>query len=127
MGGERIKTPADVPPLVAAYRKKRQEHFLVITLNGAHGVIRVRSVTKGIANRTLTHPREVFYPAIIDNAVAVILAHNHPSGRAEPSENDDEITCRMIECGKLLGIPVLDHVIVAKEGYYSYKENDRLE
>ena len=99
----------------------------MVTLNGAHGVIRVREVTRSIANRSLVHPREIFWGAIQDRAVAVVIAHNHPSGNVEPSVEDGDVTRRLVEAGQVMGIPVLDHVIVSKRGYYSFLEEGRID
>jgi len=90
----------------------------------------VRDVSKGLVNRTVVHPREVFWYAIKDMASAVVLGHNHPSGRAEPSPDDMDITHRLVEAGHVLGIKVLDHVIVARRRtgnrervFYSMREH----
>jgi DNA repair protein RadC len=93
-----------------------------MTLDGSHQTINVHEITKGLANRTLVHPREVFAPAIEDRAVAIIIAHNHPSGKTDPSGEDLDITKRLVDAGTILGIPVLDHVIVGRENYTSLKE-----
>lgn len=122
----KIRAPADVVPHLKRWVGRSQEHFLVVTLSGAHEVMHIRCVSKGLVNRTICHPREVFRGAIRDNATAVILAHNHPSGALEPSSEDNEITRRMKAAGELVGIPVLDHVIVSKRGYVSYLEGDKL-
>ena len=106
--------------------KARTERFFVISLDSAHKIIRVRTSTKGLINRVLVHARETFRGAILDNAAGVILAHNHPSGNMEPSSEDDAITKRLVDAGQLLGIPVLDHVIVGRTGYFSYIEENRL-
>ena len=86
----------------------------------------MRTVSVGLVNRTMVHPREVFAGPLTDRAAAVILAHNHPSGSLDPSAEDNEITRRLVEAGQTLGIPVLDHVIFGSTGYYSYLENDAL-
>lgn len=122
----KIQQPADAYFLLKGYATRRQEHFIVLTLDGAHQVIKRHVVTKGIANRTLVHPREVFYPAIKDNAVAIIIAHNHPSGQVQFSAEDDEVTRRLKAAGEILGIPVLDHVIIGRDRYYSFLEDGRL-
>lgn len=119
----RIKQPRDAVNALKRYRKMKQEHFLVLTLDGEHKVIRVTVATVGILNRTLVHPREIFRRAIEDNANAIILSHNHPSGNTEPSEEDNEVTSRLSEAGKLLGISVLDHIIISPSGFYSYLES----
>ena len=120
---ERIMMPSDLVKLLSSYAKRTQEHFVVVTLDGAHNVIRMRVITKGLVNKTMVHPREVFRSAIKDNAVAVILSHNHPSGSMEPSKEDIEITKRIKEAGDIIGIQVLDHVIVSKFGSYSFVEH----
>jgi len=93
-----------------------QEEFHVLTLNGSHRVIRTHQATMGLANATQIHPREVFRPAILDGAVAVILVHNHPSGDPQPSDADHMVTSKLKEAGEILGIKVLDHIIVARHG-----------
>ena len=119
----KIKGPADTYEALKRYQNKRKEHFLVLTLNGAHDVIAVRLVSMGLVNRTVVHPREVFYWAIKDNACALILAHNHPSGNVEPSPEDQEITKRLQQAGEIIGIDVLDHLVIAKTRYYSFLEH----
>jgi DNA repair protein RadC len=113
-------------PLLYKYTTKKQEHFIAIPLNGAHEVIAVKVVTIGLVNRSMVHPREVFRYAIQKNAAAVIIAHNHPSGNVEPSDEDRVVTDRMREAAKVVGIRLLDHVIVGKRGYYSFLENQRM-
>lgn len=123
-----IRNPNDIVALLSKWTKSRQENFLEITLNGSHGVIRVHHITKGIANKTLIHPRECFYPAIKDNACAIVFAHNYPSGNVNPSEEDDETNKRLFLASELLGIHLLDNLIIAKGGYfYSYREHGKLE
>jgi DNA repair protein RadC len=122
VSAHRITCPADVLPLVAEWRDKKQEYFFCITLNGAGEVIERRTVTVGILNQSLVHPREVFAEAITDRAASVILVHNHPSGTLDPSTQDISITRQLVEAGSILGIRVLDHVIVTKKGYVSLKE-----
>lgn len=119
---EKIRMPQDAMARLKKYSTKTQEYFLVLTLNGAHEIINVHEATKGLVNRTLIHPREVFRMAIEDNSAAVILAHNHPSGNPEPSGEDIDITNRVCEAGNIIGIPVLDHLIVSRVRSYSFKE-----
>jgi len=121
-----IKYPKDIYNCLKKYANKKQEYFLVITLNGAHEVISIKIATIGLADRTLTHPREVFTHAINDNAVAIAVAHNHPSGRLKASDEDDEITERLKNACKIMGINFLDHLIISKNGYYSYRENKKI-
>ena len=122
----KVRSPADILPVVERFLERPQECFLAISLNGAHEITAVRVVTIGLVNRTVVHPREVFAHAIGDRCAAVVLAHNHPSGSLEPSAEDHEVTRRLVSAGQLLGIPVLDHVIFSTRGYYSYLEHDEL-
>ena len=115
-----ITRPLDVIPILMKWAYKKQECFIVVTLSASHTVIKAREVTKGILNKCLIHPREVFRPAIQDMAAAIIIAHNHPSGKPNPSPEDWEITKRMTNAGDVLGIPVLDHIIIAGKGFYSF-------
>jgi DNA repair protein RadC len=109
-----------------AFSAKQQEHFLSITLDGASHIINVRTVFIGTPNQSLVHPREVFADAIADRAAGIIIAHNHPSGTLSPSRADMQITDRLKEVAKLVGIELLDHVILAKEGYYSFSDEGLL-
>lgn len=120
---KRITTPGDIFPLIAHFADRRQEHFICITLNGAHEVIFARQVTSGLVNRTVVHPREIFADAITDRACAIVVAHNHPSGNMEPSKEDVDITRRLQQAGQLLGIPLLDHLVFCREGYFSFVEH----
>ena len=122
----KVTTPSDILPVVEKYRNRKQEHFIVVTLDGSHKVIRVRVVSKGIVNRCLVHPREIFRKAITDNAVAIIAVHNHPSGGYDPSSEDIEITKRIKDAGKIIGIELLDHIVIAKYGYYSFLEECKI-
>lgn len=100
-----------------------QEQFMVILLNAKNHVLDVESVvTIGTQTSTLVHPREIFRPAIRRSAHAIILAHNHPSGDPTPSREDREITRRLIEAGKLVGIEVLDHLVIGDGRYVSFRE-----
>lgn len=123
----RISGPRDVFPLVAHWADRTKERFAVLTLNGAHEVLAARVVSVGLVNRTVVHPREVFAEAIADRACAIIAAHNHPSGRLDPSPEDREITERLRDAGRTLGIPLLDHVIFCADGYWSFVEHGLLE
>ncbi|MGB9497350.1 MAG: DNA repair protein RadC [Dissulfuribacterales bacterium] len=118
----RVTGAKDVIPLLADIADKKQEHFVCISLNGAHEVIEKRIVTIGLVDRSPVHPREVYADVISDRAAAVIFSHNHPSGDLKPSNSDLKIHEQLTEAGKILGIRVLDHIIVAKKGYYSFQE-----
>lgn len=121
-----VSNGAVVYNVLMPYTRKRQEHFIVLTLNGAHKIIRKYVVTVGLVNRTIIAGREVYWPAVKDNAQAIIVAHNHPAGITKPSSDDDEVTRMLREAGHVLGIRLLDHVIVTRQGYYSYAQAGRL-
>ena len=104
------------------YKECNREHFIVMTLNGASRIINTRVISIGTINQSLVHPREVFRDAILDNAVGIIIAHNHPSGQLEASHEDKMVTKRLKEAGKLIGIELLDHVIITTDGYLSMRE-----
>ena len=118
----KIAGAQDVMPLLADIADKKQEHFVCISLNGAHEVIKKRIVTIGLVDRSQIHPREVYADVISDRAAAVIFAHNHPSGDLKPSNSDLKIHEQLAEAGKILGIRILDHLIVTRKGYYSFQE-----
>ena len=122
----RIGSVLDVVPLLQIYSLRKQEHFICITLNGVHEVINVGVVSIGSLNKTVIHPREIFSIAIAERAAAIIVAHNHPSGNLEPSEEDFECTKRLLASSRILGIPLLDHLIVSKNGFYSFREETDL-
>ena len=118
----RLAVAQDVLPLVADIAGKQQEYFICISLNGANEVIEKRVVTIGLLDKSPVHPREVFADVIADRAASVVFAHNHPSGELQPSEADIRIHEQLTEAAKLLGLRVLDHLIVARRGYYSFQE-----
>ena len=105
------------------FSSRDQEHFITIMLNGAHEVIDSFISTIGLLNKTIVHPREVFAPAIKNRAAAIAIAHNHPSGSLEPSEEDKQVTMRLINAGEILGIRVIDHIVFSSRGYYSFLEH----
>lgn len=116
-----IQKPADTLPFLACLRTKTQENLAVLTLDGAKQVIKSHFVTQGLADSSLVHPREVYSVALEDRAVSIILAHNHPSGALEPSEADFVATRALLKAGKTLGIPLLDHIIIARTGFTSLR------
>jgi DNA repair protein RadC len=118
----RIRKAADALPYLASLRGRRQECFVVLTLDGSHQIIRAHQITVGLANQSQVHPRETFACALEDRAVGIMAAHNHPSGSLDPSSEDLAITRRLAESGRLLGIPLLDHLIVTDEGYTSLRQ-----
>ena len=105
----------------------KKEIFMVLLLNSANILLRDLRISEGTLNASLVHPREVFQHAIVEPAASILLVHNHPSGEIQPSREDKNITRRLIESGKLLDIPVLDHIIISSEGYFSFKEEGLLD
>lgn len=103
-------------------RDHKKEHFVIFYLDSRNQEIKREIISVGSLNANLVHPREVFEPAVRNLAAQIILAHNHPSGDPEPSEDDLEITKRLVESGKILGIEIIDHIIVVKNGFLSFKE-----
>ncbi len=118
-----ICSPRDASALVLGEMSHLdREHFRVILLNTKNQVLGVAPVSVGSLNSSLVHPREVFKEAVRRNAAAIILVHNHPSGDPTPSAEDIEVTKRLVEAGKLLGIEVLDHIIIGECTYASLRE-----
>jgi len=118
-----IKDPEAVVKAVrASIKDKAKEHFKLIILNPRNKIIGISTISIGTLNASLVHPREVFKDAITHTAASVVLAHNHPSGDPEPSEDDIKITKKLVESGKILGIEVLDHIIIGKNNFCSFKE-----
>lgn len=117
-----IRNPADVAKAVrASIRDRAKEHFKLILLNTRNRVTGIFTVSIGTLNASLVHPREVFRRAVQHAASTVVLAHNHPSGNPEPSDDDIALTRRLCDAGRLLGIEVIDHIIVARDEYVSFK------
>lgn len=104
----------------------KQEAFYIVLLDNKHKVITEKVISLGTLNQSLVHPREVFAPAIEARAAAIVLIHNHPSGEPSPSNQDIEITKRLVEVGSVVGINVIDHVIVGTDRYYSFVDEDMM-
>jgi len=104
----------------------QKEHFYTLMLDTKHRIIREERVAVGSLSESVVHPREVFKNAIRESAAAVIFVHNHPSGNPEPSPQDRTLTARLCEAGRIVGIQVLDHLIVGRDGYYSFAERGQL-
>lgn len=119
----RVRGPGDVHArLGPLLRDRRQEEFWVLYLDTQNRVLVERCLTVGILNSSLVHPREVFAPALAHAAASLLLAHNHPSGDPEPSPEDLRVTLQLVESGRLLGIPVRDHVVIGDGRYVSLRE-----
>ncbi len=99
-----------------------QEKFLTLFLNSKNEVLKEKIIFMGTANQSIVHPRDIFKEAILNNAVKIIAIHNHPSGNVEPSKEDIKFTEKLKEAGELLSIPLIDHVIIGKNSYYSFLE-----
>jgi DNA repair protein RadC len=118
-----LRSPARVFEWLAPeVRRLDRETFHVLLLDGKHRLMRSVRVSEGTLTSSLVHPREVFGPAVREAAAAVIVAHNHPSGDPEPSGEDLAVTRRLIEAGRLLGVPVLDHVVIGDGAFVSLRE-----
>lgn len=122
----KINTPADIYSWLKPYCDKKQEHFIVFTINGGNEILARRVVTVGLLNSSQIHPREVFADAIADRAASVVLAHNHPSGNYEPSEEDIRVTKKLKNAGEILGVTILDHIVFSETGYCSFLERKLL-
>ena len=109
--GRVISSPSDIYKEIRHYSSRDQESLIVLMLNGAHETIGTIVATVGLLNRTIVHPREVFSEPIKRRAAAIAIAHNHPSGNVEPSDDDKDVTKRIIRCGEILGLRILDHVM----------------
>ena len=122
-----LSCPQDVADfLMPRLRYAAKEQFVVILLNGKNKVIGTEVVSEGSLSSSIVHPREVFAPAMLHHAAAIMVAHNHPSGDPKPSFEDEEITRMLSRSGKVLGIPMIDHVIIGDGNYYSFLENEAL-
>ncbi|HAM36317.1 MAG TPA: hypothetical protein DEB40_05625 [Elusimicrobia bacterium] len=130
-GRQELRPVLDSPGRVieavpAAVRDGRKEHLLAFYLNARSQLLAQETVSIGTLSASLVHPREVFSPAVAHSAAAVIVVHNHPSGDCSPSADDRDTTRRLVRAGEILGIPLMDHVIVAGPGFYSFREHGLL-
>jgi DNA repair protein RadC len=132
--GERVTTPADVYRICGDIAALAQESFHVLTLTAKHTLINRHLVSLGVLDAALVAPREVFRCALGDSASAIVVAHNHPSGLADPSSEDLRITRQLVEAGKIIDIKLLDHVVIGRPtepvgecpgrpGFMSLREN----
>jgi len=120
-----IRDASGAAATLAAYlAEEDREHFVVLLLNSKNRLIGINTVSIGSLTSSLAHPREVFKPAILANAAAIIVAHNHPSGEPTPSQEDIEITKRLHAAAELLGIRLLDHIVLGDNGrWYSFQDD----
>lgn len=117
-----IRTPDDVFRYAEPLKYLSEEHFVTFHLSAQHHLTGYHVVSHGTLSASLVHPREVFKAAVLSNAHTIIVAHNHPSGSLEPSDDDIETTKQLIEAGRLMRIEVLDHIIVSFKGIRSIRE-----
>jgi DNA repair protein RadC len=117
-----VSTPGDIEKLIEPLKHYSEEHFISFHLNSRHEVSGYHIVSHGTLSASLVHPREVFKSALLSNSHSIVVAHNHPGGSLTPSAEDLETTRQLIEAGKLLGVPLVDHVIVSHSGYVSLRE-----
>ncbi|NKB68043.1 MAG: DNA repair protein RadC [Candidatus Latescibacteria bacterium] len=119
-----IASPAEAVPLLAEIKDQRKEHFLCLYLNARHQLIHKEVISIGSLSASIVHPREVFQVAVQHSAASIILAHNHPSGDVSPSQDDIDMSRRLVQAGQIMGIDVLDHIIIGAQDYLSLKEGD---
>ena len=120
-----LSCPQDVAELLMPrLRYAVKEQFIVILLNGKNKVIGTEVISEGSLSSSIVHPREVYASALLNHAAAIMVAHNHPSGDPKPSDEDREITSLLVRSGKVLGIPLVDHIVIGDGTYYSFQENE---
>jgi DNA repair protein RadC len=118
-----VQGPEDIiRNYISLFKDQVRERFIVFWLDSVNRILGFEVITEGILNSSLAHPREVFRGAIVATAASIVIAHNHPSDNPEPSQEDISITKQIVESGKIIGIPVHDHIIVAGETYTSFTE-----
>ena len=120
-----LSCPQDVAEfLMPRLRYSVKEQFIVILLNGKNKVVGTEVISEGSLSSSVVHPREVYASALLHHAAAIMVAHNHPSGDPKPSNEDREITSLLAQSGKVLGIPLVDHIVIGDGTYYSFLENE---
>lgn len=118
-----VNSPKDIAAYLTNMENLQQEQFRVIALNTKNGILAEKIITQGTVNASIVSPREVFHSAIRNMAASIIIAHNHPSGDPKPSKEDIEVTEAIVKVGDIMNIPVLDHIIMGKNRFYSFKES----
>lgn len=120
---KKITSPGDIAGVfIPLLRDELKEKFIVVCLNSANKIIKQETISVGNLNSSIVHPREIFKVAIDSSSASIILIHNHPSGNPEPSNEDISITKKIVEAGKIVDIPVFDHIIIAEEKFTSFVE-----
>lgn len=120
----KIEDPISFHHFIQPLAHYSEEHFIAFHLDAKHQVIGYHEVSKGTLNASLVHPREVFKAALLSNAYAIIVAHNHPSGSVFPSPEDIEVTKQLIKAGRIMGVPLVDHLIVSSESHNPLRETE---
>lgn len=121
-----IYSPKEIASELTNIKNIKKEYFYLFCLDSRNKVIKKELVSVGTLNSSLVHPREVFEPAIRNLSAQIVIAHNHPSGDTNPSEEDLNITTKLVKVGELLGINILDHIVISKEMFFSFKEHNLL-
>lgn len=119
----KINNAEDAFKVTSYLAEKKKEYLVALYLDARNQLIKKQTISIGILTANLIHPREVFAPAIENNAAKIIIIHNHPSGDPQPSTEDIEITKNLIEAGKIIGIELVDHLILTKNKFFSFKES----
>jgi len=120
---KKITSPKDVAEIfIPLLKDELKERFIVVCLSSANKIIRYETISVGNLNSSVIHSREIFKVAIQNNSASIILIHNHPSENPEPSNEDINITRKMVEAGKIMDIPIFDHIIIAGNSYTSFVE-----
>lgn len=125
---ERIDSPqSGAEILMPRLRYESQEKFLVVLLDSKNQVMRIEQIAKGSVNSAIVHPREVFAPALLHHAAAILVSHNHPSGDPTPSKEDKDLTEKLAETGNIMCVPLLDHLIIGDGIFFSFREQGYLD
>lgn len=120
---KKITSPKDVADIfIPLLKDELKEKFIIVCLNSSNKIIKYEVISIGNLNSSVVHPREIFKAAIENSSASIILVHNHPSGNPEPSREDIAITKKIVESGKILDIPVFDHIIIAENLFTSFVE-----
>jgi DNA repair protein RadC len=106
--------------------KSSKEHVVMMALDARHAIIGLNLVSIGTMTASMIHPREVYQPALMLSAASIIIAHNHPSNDPTPSQEDHDITRRLVRAGEILGVPLMDHIVIADDSYFSFREHGLL-
>jgi len=123
---EPLRTMSEIVAHLDDIRSKQQEYLVALSLDGGQRLIAQRIITIGTLDTVLAHPREVFAEALMDRAASLIVAHNHPSGEPQPSQNDIALTQQLVAAGQLLGVMLRDHIILTKTDYFSFRQHHLL-